>query len=246
MEIENFCKLTGYNVSPAEFVYIKESYEESGISNSTDFCAQWLIDRANGFWKKEMKLREKLANAKQELADATADKVIAENKLVEQSEQMNKYKDEVAKLTDATNRAAETIQSLLDTKNRLTAELESAKADAVKATESENEIREQLLNLNAEKEELGKKLSEAFSKADERNAIIDSLKADYVALTEQYDALKQRNEDRINTAEVDELKHELTVAKTELDTVKAELIEQQYSVEDYKSLLFSINKLSKI
>ena len=246
MEIENFCKLTGYNVSPAEFVYIKESYEESGISNSTDFCAQWLIDRANGFWKKEMKLREKLANAKQELADATADKVIAENKLAEQTEQMNKYKDEVTKLTDATNRAAETIQSLLDTKNRLTAELESAKADAVKATESENEIREQLLNLNAEKEELGKKLSEALSKADERNAIFDSLKADYVALTEQYDALKQRNEDRINTAEVDELKQELTVAKTELDTVKAEIVNQQYTIEDYKSLLFSINKLSKI
>lgn len=239
MEIENFCKLTGYNVSPAEFVYIKESYEESGISNSTDFCAQWLIDRANGFWKKEMKLREKLANAKQELADATADKVIAENKLVEQNEQMNKYKDEVAKLTDATNRAAETIQSLLDTKNRLTAELESAKADAVKATEAGDELNTYIADLKAEKAELDRKLNAIITAADEQTVEFNKLKADY-------EALKQQTEDGVDVTEIDELKHELTVAKTELDTVKAELIEQQYSVEDYKSLLFSINKLSKI
>lgn len=239
MEIENFCKLTGYNVSPAEFVYIKESYEESGISNSTDFCAQWLIDRANGFWKKEMKLREKLANAKQELADATADKVIVENKLAEQTEQMNRYKDEVAKLTDATNRAAETIQSLLDTKNRLTAELESAKADAVKATESENEMREQLRNLDVEKEELSKKLDAIITAADEQTVEFNKLKADYASL-------EQHTENSDEVTAIDELKHELTVAKMELDTVKAEIVNQQYTIEDYKSLLFSINKLSKI
>lgn len=239
MEIENFCKLTGYNVSPAEFVYIKESYEESGITNSTDFCAQWLIDRANGFWKKEMKLREKLANAKQELADATADKVIAENKLAEQTEQMNKYKDEVAKLTDATNRAAETIQSLLDTKNRLTAELESAKADAVKATEATDELNAYIVDLEAEKAELDKKFDAVITAADEQTVEFNKLKA-------EYETLKQQTEDGVDVTEIDELKHELTVAKTELDTVKAELIEQQYSVEDYKSLLFSINKLSKI
>lgn len=239
MEIENFCKLTGYNVSPAEFVYIKESYEESGISNSTDFCAQWLIDRANGFWKKEMKLREKLANAKQELADATADKVIVENKLAEQTEQMNRYKDEVAKLTDATNRAAETIQSLLDTKNRLTAELESAKADAVKATETVDELNTHIADLEAEKAELDKKLDAVITAADEQTVEFNKLKADY-------ETLKQQTEVSVDVTEIDELKHELTVAKTELDTVKAELIEQQYSVEDYKSLLFSINKLSKI
>jgi len=239
MEIENFCKLTGYNVSPAEFIYIKESYEESGITNSTDFCAQWLIDRANGFWKKEMKLREKLANAKQELADATADKVIAENKLAEQTEQMNRYKDEVAKLTDATNRAAETIQSLLDTKNKLTAELESAKADAVKATESENEMREQLLNLDVEKEELSKRLDAIITAADEQTVAFNKLKADYASL-------EQHTENGDDATAIDELKQELTVAKTELDTVKAEIVNQQYTIEDYKSLLFSINKLSKI
>lgn len=239
MEIENFCKLTGYNVSPAEFVYIKESYEESGITNSTDFCAQWLIDRANGFWKKEMKLREKLANAKQELADATADKVIVENKLAEQTEQMNRYKDEVAKLTDATNRAAETIQSLLDTKNRLTAELESAKADVVKATEAVDELNTHIADLEAEKAELDKKLDAVITAADEQTVEFNKLKA-------EYETLKQQTEDGVDVTEIDELKHELTVAKTELDTVKAELIEQQYSVEDYKSLLFSINKLSKI
>lgn len=239
MEIENFCKLTGYNVSPAEFVYIKESYEESGISNSTDFCAQWLIDRANGFWKKEMKLREKLANAKQELADATADKVIVENKLAEQTEQMNRYKDEVAKLTDATNRAAETIQSLLDTKNRLTVELESAKAEAVKATETVDELNMHIAELEAEKAELDRKLDAVITAADEQTVEFNKLKA-------EYETLKQQTEDGVDVTEIDELKHELTVAKTELDTVKAELIEQQYSVEDYKSLLFSINKLSKI
>lgn len=239
MEIENFCKLTGYNVSPAEFVYIKESYEESGISNSTDFCAQWLIDRANGFWKKEMKLREKLANTKQELADATADKVIVENKLAEQTEQMNRYKDEVAKLTDATNRAAETIQSLLDTKNRLTAELESAKADVVKATEAVDELNTHIADLEAEKAELDKRLDAVITAADEQTVEFNKLKA-------EYETLKQQTEDGVDVTAIDELKHELTVAKTELDTVKAELIEQQYSVEDYKSLLFSINKLSKI
>lgn len=239
MEIENFCKLTGYNVSPAEFVYIKESYEESGITNSTDFCAQWLIDRANGFWKKEMKLREKLANAKQELADATADKVIVENKLAEQTEQMNRYKDEVAKLTDATNRAAETIQSLLDTKNRLTTELESAKADAIKSTEATDELNTYIVDLEAEKAELDKKLDAVITAADEQTVEFNKLKA-------EYETLKQQTEDGVDVTEIDELKHELTVAKTELDTVKAELIEQQYSVEDYKSLLFSINKLSKI
>ena len=239
MEIENFCKLTGYNVSPAEFVYIKESYEESGITNSTDFCAQWLIDRANGFWKKEMKLREKLANAKQELADATADKVIVENKLVEQTEQMNKYKDEVAKLTDATNRAAETIQSLLDTKSKLTAELESAKVDTAKATEAIADLNTYIADMEAEKAELDKKLDAVITAADEQTVEFNKLKA-------EYETLKQQTEDGVDVTEIDELKHELTVAKTELDTVKAELIEQQYSVEDYKSLLFSINKLSKI
>lgn len=239
MEIENFCKLTGYNVSPAEFVYIKESYEESGISNSTDFCAQWLIDRANGFWKKEMKLREKLASVRQELADATADKVIVENKLAEQTEQMNRYKDEVAKLTDATNRAAETIQSLLDTKNRLTTELESAKADAIKSTEATDELNTYIVDLEAEKAELDKKLDAVITAADEQTVEFNKLKA-------EYETLKQQTEDGVDVTEIDELKHELTVAKTELDTVKAELIEQQYSVEDYKSLLFSINKLSKI
>lgn len=239
MEIENFCKLTGYNVSPAEFVYIKESYEESGISNSTDFCAQWLIDRANGFWKKEMKLREKLANAKQELADVTADKVIVENKLAEQTEQMNRYKDEVAKLTDATNRAAETIQSLLDTKNRLTAELESAKVDTAKATEAIADLNTYIADMEAEKAELDKKLDAVITAADEQTVEFNKLKA-------EYETLKQQTEDGVDVTEIDELKHELTVAKTELDTVKAELIEQQYSVEDYKSLLFSINKLSKI
>ena len=239
MEIENFCKLTGYNVSPAEFVYIKESYEESGISNSTDFCAQWLIDRANGFWKKEMKLREKLANAKQELADATADKVIVENKLAEQTEQMNRYKDEVAKLTDATNRAAETIQSLLDTKNRLTVELESAKVDTAKATEAVDELNTYIANLETEKAELGRKLDAVITAADEQAVEFNKLKA-------EYETLKQQKEDGVDVTAIDALKHELTAAKTELNTVKAELVEQQYSVEDYKSLLFSINKLSKI
>lgn len=239
MEIENFCKLTGYNVSPAEFVYIKESYEESGISNSTDFCAQWLIDRANGFWKKEMKLREKLANAKQELADATADKVIVENKLAEQNEQVDRYKDEVAKLTDATNRAAETIQSLLDTKNRLTAELESAKADAVKATEATDELNTYIVDLEAEKAELDRKLNAIITAADEQTVEFNKLKA-------EYEALKQHTEDSVEVTAIDALKHELTVAKTELDTVKAEIVNQQYTIEDYKSLLFSINKLSKI
>ena len=239
MEIENFCKLTGYNVSPAEFVYIKESYEESGISNSTDFCAQWLIDRANGFWKKEMKLREKLANAKQELADATADKVIAENKLAEQSGQMDQYKDEVAKLTDATNRAAETIQSLLDTKNRLTVELESAKADTVKATEATDELNTYIVDLEAEKAELDKKLNAVITAADEQTVEFNKLKADY-------ETLKQQTEDSVEVTAIDELKQELTVAKTELDTVKAEIVNQQFTIEDYKSLLFSINKLSKI
>ena len=239
MEIENFCKLTGYNVSPAEFVYIKESYEESGITNSTDFCAQWLIDRANGFWKKEMKLREKLANAKQELADATADKVIVENKLSEQTEQMDRYKDEVAKLTDATNRAAETIQSLLDTKNRLTAELESAKADAVKATEATDELNTYIVDLEAEKAELNRKLNAIITAADEQTVEFNKLKA-------EYETLKQQTEDGVEVTALDELKQELTVAKTELDTVKAEIVNQQYTIEDYKSLLFSINKLSKI
>ena len=239
MEIENFCKLTGYNVSPAEFVYIKESYEESGITNSTDFCAQWLIDRANGFWKKEMKLREKLANAKQELADATADKVIVENKLAEQTEQMDRYKDEVAKLTDATNRAAETIQSLLDTKNRLTSELESVKADAVKATEATDELNTYIADLEAEKAELDRRLNAVITAADEQTVEFNKLKADY-------ETLKQQTEDDVDVTAIDALKHELTVTKTELNTIKAELIEQQYSVEDYKSLLFSINKLSKI
>lgn len=239
MEIENFCKLTGYNVSPAEFVYIKESYEESGISNSTDFCAQWLIDRANGFWKKEMKLREKLANAKQELADATADKVLVEQRESEKDERIAHLEAEITKLTAVTNKATDTIQALLDTKNKLTDELESAKADTAKATETVDKLNTHLSEQEAEKAELNRKLDAVITAADEQTVEFNKLKADY-------ETLKQQRVDNVDTTDIDGLRHELTVAKTELDTVKAEIVNQQYTIEDYKSLLFSINKLSKI
>lgn len=239
MEIENFCKLTGYNVSPAEFVYIKESYEESGISNSTDFCAQWLIDRANGFWKKEMKLREKLANAKQELADITADKVLVEQRESEKDEHIAHLEAEITKLTAVTNKATDTIQALLDTKNKLTDELESAKADTAKATETVDELNTHIADQEAEKAELDRKLDAVITAADEQTVEFNKLKADY-------ETLKQQRVDNVDTTDIDGLRHELTVAKTELDTVKAEIVNQQYTIEDYKSLLFSINKLSKI
>lgn len=239
MEIENFCKLTGYNVSPAEFVHIKESYEESGISNSTDFCAQWLIDKANGFWKKELKLREKLASIRQELADITADKVLVEQRESEKDEHIAHLETEITKLTTVTNKATDTIQALLDTKNKLTDELETAKADTVKATEAVDELNAYIADQEAEKAELDRKLNAIITAADEQTVDFNKLKT-------EYETLKQHTEVSVDVTEIDELKHELMVAKTELDTVKAELIEQQYSIEDYKSLLFSINKLSKI
>ena len=239
MEIENFCKLTGYNVSPAEFVHIKESFEDSGISNSTDFCAQWLIDKANGFWKKELKLREKLASVRQELADITADKVLVEQHESEKDEHIAHLEAEITKLTAVTNKATDTIQALLDTKNKLTDELESAKADTAKATEAVDELNAFVTDQEAEKAELNRKLDAVITAADEQTVEFNKLKA-------EYETLKQQTEDGVATTDIDELKHELAVTKTELDTVKAELIEQQYSVEDYKSLLFSINKMSKI
>lgn len=57
MMIHEFAQRTGYQPTTEEYHYIEESYYDfSGDKDA--FCAQWKLDKEDGHWDTELKLRK--------------------------------------------------------------------------------------------------------------------------------------------------------------------------------------------
>lgn len=107
-----FTERTGYEPSYEEYALIEESYYNFD-GNKDEFCKQWLKDKRNGHWEKEMALLKKIADLEAELKQSKAKELEASKLMVETDMRANKWE---AKAKEVESKAAELEQELQDAK----------------------------------------------------------------------------------------------------------------------------------
>lgn len=107
-----FTERTGYEPSNEEYSLIEESYYNYD-GNKDEFCKQWLKDKRNGYWDKEMALLKKIADLEAELKQSKAKELEASKLMVETDMRANKWE---AKAKEAESKAEELEQEVQDAK----------------------------------------------------------------------------------------------------------------------------------
>lgn len=80
MLMSEFIERTGYEPSNEEYSLIEESYYNFD-GNKDNFCKQWMKDKVDGHWDKEMALLKKIADLEAELKQSKAEELEA-NELI--------------------------------------------------------------------------------------------------------------------------------------------------------------------
>ena len=102
MMMNEFVERTGYEPSWEEYHIIEESYYDfDGDKNA--FCKQWLKDKMDGHWDRELKLRKMLIDQKQEMQQVIDEK---EDSLVFYRKECNKWYETAKKLKTAEEKLA--------------------------------------------------------------------------------------------------------------------------------------------
>lgn len=112
MMMSEFIDRTGYEPTYEEYSLIEESYYNFG-GNKDEFCKQWLKDKRNGYWEKEMALLKKIADLEAELKQSKTKELEASKLMVETDMRANKWE---AKAKEAESKVAELEQEVQDAK----------------------------------------------------------------------------------------------------------------------------------
>ena len=112
MMMSEFTERTGYEPTYEEYSLIEESYYNFD-GNKDEFCKQWLKDKRNGYWDKEMALLKKIADLEAELKQSKAKELEASKLMVETDMRASKWE---AKAKEAESKAEELEQEVQDAK----------------------------------------------------------------------------------------------------------------------------------